>query len=195
MAAKITASAGVSIVVDAVPEKRSARSDDGPAPQNGDVASLRRILAEQHFVRLISVAKRLAIVGNSTGDRDMFEWTIGGGGLRLRMLVSHEDVDRERAHVRLAACPIPSLERLPIADRGIVTKRLGFGQYERRLETRRCVREVSHLRAVLRRREREGIDRPVRESLQVFRTRRFGVRNRRGASDSHIPMGTPFGGG
>jgi phosphoserine phosphatase len=39
--------------------------------------------------------KPLAAFGNSTGDRQMLEWTQSGGGARLMMLVHHDDAQRE----------------------------------------------------------------------------------------------------
>lgn len=42
--------------------------------------------------------KPLAAFGNSTGDRQMLEWTQSGGGVRLMMLVHHDDADREYAY-------------------------------------------------------------------------------------------------
>lgn len=39
-----------------------------------------------------------AAFGNSTGDREMLEWTQAGGGARLMMLVYHDDAEREYAY-------------------------------------------------------------------------------------------------
>jgi len=39
-----------------------------------------------------------AAFGNSTGDREMLEWTGAGEGLRLTMLVRHDDAQREYAY-------------------------------------------------------------------------------------------------
>lgn len=39
-----------------------------------------------------------AAFGNSTGDRQMLEWTTAGGGKRLAMLVLHDDAEREYAY-------------------------------------------------------------------------------------------------
>ena len=36
--------------------------------------------------------------GNSTGDREMLEYTMAGGGPRLAMLVLHDDAEREYAY-------------------------------------------------------------------------------------------------
>lgn len=40
----------------------------------------------------------IASFGNSAGDREMLEWTGAGGGARLRMLVFHDDAEREYAY-------------------------------------------------------------------------------------------------
>jgi phosphoserine phosphatase len=39
-----------------------------------------------------------AAFGNSTGDREMLEWTDAGAGARLKMLVHHDDAEREYAY-------------------------------------------------------------------------------------------------
>ena len=39
-----------------------------------------------------------AAFGNSTGDREMLEWTGAGAGPRLNMLVLHDDAIREYAY-------------------------------------------------------------------------------------------------
>lgn len=39
-----------------------------------------------------------AAFGNSTGDREMLEWTQAGAGIRLEMLVLHDDPSREYAY-------------------------------------------------------------------------------------------------
>ena len=39
-----------------------------------------------------------AAVGNSTGDRQMLEYTTAGDGARLAMLFSHDDAKREYAY-------------------------------------------------------------------------------------------------
>jgi hypothetical protein len=39
-----------------------------------------------------------AAFGNSTGDRQMLEYTGAGDGLRLKMLVLHDDAEREYAY-------------------------------------------------------------------------------------------------
>jgi len=40
----------------------------------------------------------IAAFGNSDGDREMLEWTAAGGGARLKMLVLHDDAEREYAY-------------------------------------------------------------------------------------------------
>jgi hypothetical protein len=46
-----------------------------------------------------------AAFGNSIGDRDMLEWTGAGPGLRLMMLVLHDDATREYAYGPAAGLP------------------------------------------------------------------------------------------
>ena len=46
-----------------------------------------------------------AAFGNSTGDRDMLEWTAAGDGARLKMLVLHDDAAREYAYGPAAGLP------------------------------------------------------------------------------------------
>jgi phosphoserine phosphatase len=43
-------------------------------------------------------ARPIAAFGNSAGDREMLEWTGGGNGPRLMMLVFHDDAKREYAY-------------------------------------------------------------------------------------------------
>ena len=40
----------------------------------------------------------VAAFGNSTGDREMLEYTRGGSGARLAMIVLHDDAAREYAY-------------------------------------------------------------------------------------------------
>jgi hypothetical protein len=45
------------------------------------------------------IGKRpVAAFGNSTGDKEMLEWTEAGDGRRLMMLVHHDDAEREYAY-------------------------------------------------------------------------------------------------
>jgi phosphoglycolate phosphatase-like HAD superfamily hydrolase len=46
-----------------------------------------------------------AAFGNSTGDREMLEWTAAGSGTRLKMLVLHDDAAREYAYGPAAGLP------------------------------------------------------------------------------------------
>jgi phosphoglycolate phosphatase-like HAD superfamily hydrolase len=46
-----------------------------------------------------------AAFGNSTGDREMLEWTGAGAGARLKMLVLHDDATREYAYGPAAGLP------------------------------------------------------------------------------------------
>lgn len=49
-------------------------------------------------IHLMVGRRPLAAFGNSTGDREMLEYTKSGGGLRLAMLVLHDDAEREYAY-------------------------------------------------------------------------------------------------
>ncbi len=46
-----------------------------------------------------------AAFGNSDGDREMLEWTAAGAGMRLKMLVLHDDAAREYAYGPAAGLP------------------------------------------------------------------------------------------
>ena len=46
-----------------------------------------------------------ASFGNSDGDREMLEWTAAGAGVRLKMLVLHDDAVREYAYGPAASLP------------------------------------------------------------------------------------------
>jgi hypothetical protein len=46
-----------------------------------------------------------ASFGNSDGDQQMLEWTTGGSGVRLGMLVLHDDAQREYAYGPAAGLP------------------------------------------------------------------------------------------
>ena len=49
-------------------------------------------------INLMIGRRPFAAFGNSTGDREMLEWTQAGQGKRLMMLVHHDDADREYAY-------------------------------------------------------------------------------------------------
>jgi haloacid dehalogenase-like hydrolase len=49
-------------------------------------------------INLVIGRRPHASFGNSTGDRQMLEWTQGGAGARLMMLVHHDDSEREYAY-------------------------------------------------------------------------------------------------
>jgi phosphoserine phosphatase len=49
-------------------------------------------------IHLIIGRRPYAAFGNSTGDREMLEWTGAGAGVRLKMLVLHDDAIREYAY-------------------------------------------------------------------------------------------------
>jgi phosphoglycolate phosphatase-like HAD superfamily hydrolase len=49
-------------------------------------------------IHLMIGRRPYAAFGNSTGDREMLEWTGAGNGVRLKMLVLHDDATREYAY-------------------------------------------------------------------------------------------------
>jgi phosphoglycolate phosphatase-like HAD superfamily hydrolase len=56
-------------------------------------------------IHLMIGRRPFAAFGNSTGDRDMLEWTGAGAGARLKMLVLHDDAAREYAYGPAAGLP------------------------------------------------------------------------------------------
>ena len=49
-------------------------------------------------IHLMIGRRPYAAFGNSTGDREMLEWTGAGAGARLKMLMLHDDAAREYAY-------------------------------------------------------------------------------------------------
>ena len=49
-------------------------------------------------IHLMIGRRPIAAFGNSTGDEQMLEYTGAGDGLRLKMLVLHDDAEREYAY-------------------------------------------------------------------------------------------------
>ena len=49
-------------------------------------------------INLVIGRRPYAAFGNSSGDQQMLEWTGGGDGARLMMLVHHDDATREYAY-------------------------------------------------------------------------------------------------
>ncbi len=56
-------------------------------------------------IHLMIGRRPYAAFGNSTGDRQMLEWTGAGAGARLKMLVLHDDATREYAYGPAAGLP------------------------------------------------------------------------------------------
>ncbi len=50
----------------------------------------------------------IAAFGNSSGDKEMLEYTQGGSGARFMLLVLHDDAARDTPTVRRWDCPTPS---------------------------------------------------------------------------------------
>jgi phosphoglycolate phosphatase-like HAD superfamily hydrolase len=63
-----------------------------------------------------------AAFGNSTGDREMLEWTDAGAGARLKMLVLHDDATREYAYGPAAGLPDTKVGALTAALYGEAKK-------------------------------------------------------------------------
>ncbi len=64
----------------------------------GDKAG--KAAAVQHYIG----RRPIAAFGNSDGDLEMLQWTTAGPGLRLGLIVRHDDGEREFAYDRSAAC-------------------------------------------------------------------------------------------
>jgi phosphoglycolate phosphatase-like HAD superfamily hydrolase len=56
-------------------------------------------------IHLMIGRRPYAAFGNSTGDQQMLEWTGAGAGVRLKMLVLHDDAAREYAYGPAAGLP------------------------------------------------------------------------------------------
>lgn len=56
-------------------------------------------------IHLMIGRRPFAAFGNSTGDREMLEWTGAGAGARLKMLLLHDDATREYAYGPAQALP------------------------------------------------------------------------------------------
>jgi phosphoserine phosphatase len=70
------------------------------------------------------IGKRPQIAfGNSTGDREMLEWTTAGQGKRLGLLVLHNDAQREYAYGPAEGLPDTQVGRFPPSLLGEAKKR------------------------------------------------------------------------
>jgi hypothetical protein len=75
--------------------------DDGPGKPEG--------------IHLMIGRRPLAAFGNSTGDREMLEYTKAGDGARLAMLVLHDDEKREYAYGPARGLPDSKVGTFPQA--------------------------------------------------------------------------------
>jgi phosphoglycolate phosphatase-like HAD superfamily hydrolase len=66
-------------------------------------------------IHLMIGRRPYAAFGNSTGDRQMLEWTGAGAGARLKMLVLHDDAAREYAYGPAAGLPDSKVGTFPPA--------------------------------------------------------------------------------
>ena len=78
----------------------------------------------------------IAAFGNSSGDKEMLEYTQGGSGARFMLLVLHDDAAREYAYGPALGLSEPRARGIPTgALRPSKEARLDRRQYEERLET------------------------------------------------------------
>ena len=92
-------------------------------------------------IHLMIGRRPYAAFGNSTGDRQMLEWTAAGAGARLKMLVLHDDAAREYAYGPAAGPARHQGRHLhPGALRRGEEERLDGDQHEERLEAHLRVR-------------------------------------------------------
>lgn len=66
-------------------------------------------------INLFIGRRPLAAFGNSSGDREMLEWTTAGDGARLGMLVLHDDAEREYAYGPAIGLPDTKVGTFPQA--------------------------------------------------------------------------------
>lgn len=66
-------------------------------------------------IHLVIGRRPLAAFGNSSGDQQMLEYTTGGGGARLGMLVLHDDAKREYAYGPAQGLPDSKVGTFPQA--------------------------------------------------------------------------------
>jgi hypothetical protein len=92
-------------------------------------------------IHLMIGRRPYAAFGNSTGDRQMLEYTGAGAGARLKMLVLHDDATREYAYGPAQGLPNSRVGTFtPGAVRRGEEERLDGDQHEERLEARLRVR-------------------------------------------------------
>jgi hypothetical protein len=65
-------------------------------------------------IHLMIGRRPYAAFGNSTGDREMLEWTGAGAGARLKMLLLHDDATREYAYGPGKVCRTRRSALLPL---------------------------------------------------------------------------------
>jgi phosphoglycolate phosphatase-like HAD superfamily hydrolase len=73
-------------------------------------------------IHLMIGRRPYAAFGNSTGDREMLEWTGAGAGARLKMLVLHDDATREYAYGPAQGLPDSKVGTFPPALYGEAKK-------------------------------------------------------------------------
>ena len=95
-------------------------------------------------IHLMIGRRPYAAFGNSTGDRQMLEYTGAGAGARLKMLVLHDDATREYAYGPAQGLPDTKVGTFtPGALRRGEEEGLDGDQHEERLEAHLRVRVMS----------------------------------------------------
>ena len=105
-------------------------------------------------IHLMIGRRPYAAFGNSTGDRQMLEYTGAGDGARLMMLVLHDDAKREYAYGPAQGLPDTKVGTFTQALYDEAKKQgLDRHQHEERLEAHLRVREVDRARGRRRRKD------------------------------------------
>ncbi len=73
-------------------------------------------------IHLMIGRRPFAAFGNSTGDRQMLEWTAAGAGARLKMLLLHDDAAREYAYGPAQGLPDTKVGTLQIVRPTVATR-------------------------------------------------------------------------
>ena len=88
-----------SVCACAWPSAKAVASRANPSPRRRSRSSLNDNFAgKPEGIQLEIGQHPFAAFGNSTGDQQMLEYTKGGDGLRLSMIVLHDDAKREYAY-------------------------------------------------------------------------------------------------
>jgi hypothetical protein len=78
--------------------ERSQNAQSFQWPRSRSFCSNDNNAGKPEGIHLMIGRRPYAAFGNSTGDRQMLEWTSAGAGAQLKMLVLHDDAAREYAY-------------------------------------------------------------------------------------------------